>query len=143
MTVRVARRVRDEAGSAAVFVIGMAIVLFVCAGLVIDGGLAINARMRVADDAEQASRVGADSLDIDQLRATGAVVIDEPLARQRAAKYLEDRGYAPGQFEVDPQGGTVAVTVHDTTSTIILGLVNIPKFNVSASATATPETGPK
>lgn len=133
---------RGEAGSASVFVIGMAIVLFVCAGLVVDGGLAINARMRVADDAEQASRAGADSLDIDVLRETGTIVIDEGLARQRAASYLADRGYSPGQFAVNVDGGTVDVTVRDRTKTMILGLVGIGEYNVEAGAVSNPETGP-
>lgn len=133
---------RGEAGSAAVFVIGMSIVLLVCAGLVVDGGLAINARMRVADDAEQASRVGADSLDVDELRATGSIVIDEPLARRRAASYLAARGYAPGQFTVTVGLGTVDVTVRDLTKTMILGLVGIGEYNVVAGAVSTPETEP-
>lgn len=132
---------RREAGSASVFVIGMSIVLFVCAGLVVDGGLAINARMRVADDAEQASRVGADSLDIDQLRATGTIVIDETLARQRAGAYLAARGYGNGQFAVNVDNGTVDVTVRDTTQTMILGLVGIGEYDVEAGAVSVPETG--
>lgn len=143
MTASKRRRLRGhEAGSASVFVVGMSIVLLVCAGLVVDGGLAINARMRVADDAEQAARVGADSLDIDELRATGVIVIDEDLARRRAAAYLADRGYAPGQYAVGVDGGAVDVTVRDETKTMILGLVGIQKYDVEAGAVSTPETGP-
>ena len=135
-------RIRDEAGSAAIFVIGMSIVLFVCAGLVVDGGLAINARMSVADDAEQASRVGADSIDVDLLRSGGGVVIDEDLARQRASNYLGDRGYGPSEFDVDVADGTVRVSVRDTTTTMILGLVGIDEYGVEAGAVSQPETGP-
>ena len=62
------RRRRDERGSATVFVIGFALILFLCAGLVIDGGLAINKRMRIADDAEQAARIGADSINVIEFR---------------------------------------------------------------------------
>ena len=40
---------RDEGGTATVFVVGFAVVLLACAGLVIDGGSAINARMKLAD----------------------------------------------------------------------------------------------
>lgn len=134
---------RDERGMAALFVVGMAFVLFVCAGLVVDGGLAINARMRVADDAEQAARVGADSIDLDVLRAGGGIRIDPGLARQRAAAYLSQRGYAASQYAVTVQAdGSVAVEVEDTTTTLILGLVNIGTFDVGAGATATPETEP-
>lgn len=135
------RAVRDERGAATVFVIGMSVVLFVCAGLVVDGGLGINARMKVADDAEQAARVGADSIDVAALRAGGGIVIDPGLARQRAADYLVARGYGPGQYTVDVNDGTVVVDVTDTTDTIILSIVGISSFDVRAGATAQPETG--
>lgn len=141
-TSRLRRRLRDEAGSAAIFVIGMSIVLFVCAGLVVDGGIAINARMSVADDAEQASRVGADSIDIDLLRSGGDVVIDEDLARQRASKYLADRGYGPSKFDIEVADGNVRVSVRNTTTTMILGLVGIDEYDVEAGAVSQPETGP-
>lgn len=136
-------RRRDERGSATVFVIGMAIVLFVCAGLVVDGGLAINARMRVADDAEQASRAGADSVAIDELRAGGEVRIDTVLAAKRAAEYLTGRGYGPGQYDVAVDDTGVRVSVRDTTDTAILGLVGIREYDVRAGATAVPQTGPE
>lgn len=131
---------RLERGAASIFVLGMSVVLLVCAGLVVDGGLAINARMRVADDAEQASRVGADSIDLDTLRSGGGLVIDTDLAKQRSANYLSSRGYTPGQFSLTINGDTVSVTVRDTTNTMILGVVGIDKYDVQASASATPET---
>lgn len=133
---------RDERGMAALFVIGMSVMLLVCAGLVVDGGLAINARMRVADDAEQAARVGADSIDLDVLRQTGAIQIDAGLAQQRAAGYLSTRGYGAGQYAVQVQGdGSVDVEVEDTTTTLLLGIVGIGQFSLGAGATATPQTG--
>lgn len=135
-------RRRVERGSASIFVIGMSLVLMVCAGLVVDGGIAINARMRIADDAEQAARVGADSIDVPTLRGSGALVVDPAMATSRAAAYLRDRGYAQGDFTVDPQGNTVVVTVSDTSDTALLKLINIDSFEINAEATATPETGP-
>lgn len=135
-------RQRREAGAATIFVIGMSIVLLVCGGLVIDGGLAINARMKAADDAEQAARVGADSIDIDALRSTGVVSINEGLARQRAAGYLEGRGYTPGRYQVVVVGNSVEVAVQDTTETTLLQLVGIRTFEVDAAATSEPATEP-
>jgi len=132
---------RGEAGMATLFVVGMSVLLLVCAGLVVDGGLAINARMRVADDAEQAARVGADSIDVDVLRNGGGIVINRSLARSRAADYLRDRGYDAGQYRVEVLAdGTVDVEVEDTTSTLLLGLVGVPKYDVGAGAVAVPET---
>lgn len=133
---------RRERGSASIFVIGMSVVLLVCAGLVVDGGLAINARMRIADDAEQAARVGADSIDVDTLRDGGAIVIDQDQARRRAAGYLTDRGYGPGEFEVGFDADSVVVQVHDHTDTTLLKLVNITSFPINAEARAVPLTEP-
>ncbi|MCW2790385.1 MAG: pilus assembly protein TadE [Aeromicrobium sp.] len=131
---------RDERGSAAIFVIGMSLVLIVCAGLVVDGGLGINARMRVADDAEQAARVAADSIDVDLLRSGGGLVINEQLARQRAASYLGRRGYGAGQYAIDVDGNQVDVEVRDTTETTLLKLINVDSYDVRATASSVPQT---
>ncbi|MET0468919.1 MAG: Tad domain-containing protein [Aeromicrobium sp.] len=132
---------RREQGSASIFVIGMSIVLLVCAGLVVDGGLAINARMRVADDAEQAARVGADSINVEELRATGTIVIDQAQAEQRASGYLVARGYAPGQYSVAfGANNSVVVDVQDTTDTTLLKLINVDTYVVNGQATAEPLT---
>ncbi len=135
---------RDERGAATIFVLGLSIVLFACAGLVIDGGLAIGARQRAADDAEQAARVATDSIDVAQLRETGEIVVDRRLAEQRAAQYLVGRGYAGNEFSVQPQpnSNAVRVVVRNTTSTLILGVIGISQFDVTAAATSEPDTGP-
>jgi hypothetical protein len=133
-------RPRDERGSATVFVIGFAIVLFLCAGLVIDGGLAINKRMRIADDAEQAARIGADSIDVSEFRRTETLVIDERLARQRIAGYMADLGHDAPDWNATVADGRVAVQVRDTSKTYILNLFGI-RFPVRASAEAVPDTG--
>lgn len=131
---------RREAGSASIFVLGMSVVLMVCAGLVVDGGLAINARMRLADDAEQAARIGADSVDIDVLRGGGSLTVNQDEARQRAAGYLAKRGY--GTYEVGFDGNAVIVHVTGKSKTTLLKLVNIPDFPINAEARAEPETEP-
>jgi Flp pilus assembly protein TadG len=131
---------RNERGSATVFVIGFAIVLFLCAGLVIDGGLAINKRMRIADDAEQAARIGADSIDVNEFRRTETLVIDKQLARQRISGYMADLGYGSGNWSADIGGDQVGVEVNDTSKTYILNLFGV-RFPVRASAEAVPDTG--
>ncbi len=133
-------RRRDERGSATVFVIGFALILFLCAGLVIDGGLAINKRMRVADDAEQAARIGADSIDVEAFRRNETLTIDQQLARQRISGYLGDLGYGSGNWTAEIGAGDVSVQVRDQSKTYILNLFNV-KFPVRASAEAVPDTG--
>jgi Flp pilus assembly protein TadG len=138
-------RARDERGSATVFVIGFAMVLLLCAGLVIDGGLAINKRMRIADDAEQAARIGADSIDVAALRRSHDPehpAIDSQLARQRIAGYLGSLGYGGGNWTADIQADRVLVSLNDTSKTYILNLFDV-RFPVRASAEAVPDTGPQ
>jgi len=127
-------RRRDEGGSATVFVVGMAITLLACAGLVLDGGTALNARMRLADQVEQAARAGAQQIDVGVLRESGAVVLDEAAARDRATSFLRDLGHDDGSVRVDD--GAITVTASDTVDTVLLSLVGIQKFDVNATATS-------
>ncbi len=135
---RAPRRHRDEAGTATAFVIGFAVVLMACAGLVIDGGNALNARMKLADDVEQAARVGANQIDLDALRAGDPVSIDPAAADAEARGYLAALGYS--RAGVTATTDTVSVTAEDTVPTALLQLVGISTFDISASATAQAAT---
>ena len=59
----------------AVFTVVFAAAVFLLAGLLVDGGAAINARLRAADIAEQGARAAADEIDVDRLRETGRIVL--------------------------------------------------------------------
>ena len=111
-----------------------------CAGLVIDGGMGINARMRVADDAEQAARAGANAVNVDQLRSGGALAVDPGLARLYAQDFLSARGYPASQFSITVNANTVAIEVRDTSETTMLKLIGINQYPVTARATATAAT---
>ena len=89
-----------ERGAATVFVVMFAVVLLVLAGLVVDGGPAINARQRVADDVEQAARAGSQHIDVDELRQRGVVEIDPGAAEPAARAFLQTRGYPAGGVHV-------------------------------------------
>ncbi|MFC7645034.1 pilus assembly protein TadG-related protein [Streptosporangium lutulentum] len=54
-----------------IFTVLFSVVVFLLAGLLVDGGAAINARLRAADVAEQAARAAADQVDVEYLRETG------------------------------------------------------------------------
>ena len=131
---------RREQGGATIFVLSMSLVLMLCAGLVIDGGMGINARMRVADDAEQAARAGANAVDLAQLRSGGALAIDPGLARMYALDFLNARGYGAGAYDVNVTGNSVQVVVTDTSDTTLLKLIGINQYPVRAEATATAAT---
>jgi len=134
-------RRRDDQGAAAIFLLMLAVVMLLVAGLVVDGGLGINARMRVADDAEQASRAGASAIDVGHLRAhDGQLVLDPEAARQEASSFLMALGYGPSQFSVAVVDDRVTVTVRDRTETVLLNLVGLRTFEVRADATSSPRT---
>lgn len=126
---------RDEDGTATAFVVGFAVVLLACAGLVIDGGSAINARMKLADDVEQAARAGAQQIDIEALRGSDVVRLDGLAAEGRARSYLNALGYT--RVTVPPvTGDTITVHAEDTTTTKLLSLIGVHDFDIAATATA-------
>ena len=127
-------RLRDESGTVTAFMVGFAVVLLACAGLVIDGGNAINARMKLADDVEQAARAGAGAIDVDFLRSSDVLRLDQDEARARALGYMGDLGYSRANASVT--NDTVSVGAEDTVTTTLLQLVGIRTFDISASATA-------
>lgn len=127
-------RRRDERGAATAFVVGMAITLLACAGLVVDGGTALNARMKLADDAEQAARAGAQELDQGALRDSGVVEVDDAAARQRAGAFMTARGYDVVRIEVT--GDSVTVTASDVVQAQLLTIIGFDTFDIEATATA-------
>lgn len=129
---------RDERGSAMVFVLGMAVTMLVCAGLVLDGGNALNARMRLADNVEQAARAGAQQIDVNHLRTTGQVRLEPAAAEARARSFISTFNYP--DVSVSVQDGQITVRAADSVDTTLLGLVGIQKYDVAASATSTAVT---
>jgi NAD/NADP transhydrogenase alpha subunit len=134
------RRRRAARGSASVFVVGMAVTLLACAGLVVDGGTAINARMKLADDTEQAARLGAEQIDLPLLRSGGVVRIDASAARSAAGGYLQSLGYEDIDVQVSPAGDAVTAAARDSGRTQLISLIGINSFHVSASATSNART---
>ncbi|WP_456789703.1 pilus assembly protein TadG-related protein [Cellulomonas sp. P5_C5] len=135
------RLASGERGSASVFVVGMVVVLFALAGLVADGGRAINARVEIMDDAEQAARSGANQIDVNSLRGAGSATIDPVEAQQAATAFLTARGYQAGRITVTADAQTVDVVVQDTVPTSLLQLAFIDSFEIEGSATARAALG--
>lgn len=127
-----------DAGNASIILVLITPALFAVAGLVVDGGRAINARQRAADQAEQAARAAADALDVDAVRTGAALVLDPLAARAAAERYLAASG-ATGSVAV--RQGTVSVTVTGKTSTVFFAVIGINQINVTGTATARPARG--
>jgi Flp pilus assembly protein TadG len=125
---------RGEQGTITVFVTIMAFALLVIAGLVYDGGVALAAKRRAINVAEQAARAGAQELDVPLLRSTGAYQVDPGLAQQSASAYLSSVGYS-GTVAVN--GNVVQVSnvpwSHDT---FILGAIGVNNLGGSVQADA-------
>lgn len=136
---RVARR--DDRGAASVLVLGLIVALMVVAGLVVDGGRAVNARAEIMDDAEQAARAGANEIDMASLRSGGAVRVDPVRAQEAARAYLTARGYDGARITVRADQAEVTVTASDDVATALLSLAFIHSFEVQGSASARAAVG--
>ena len=125
---------RDERGSAAIFVVLMVAAMLVAAGLVIDGGYALAKRRELANQAEQAARVGADALSEASLRDGGAPRVNPVRARAAIDRYLTEVDAPPPIVEIN--GDTVTVGLTSRQSTVILSVAGITSIPVAASGSA-------
>ncbi|OZM76615.1 hypothetical protein CFP66_40515 [Pseudonocardia sp. MH-G8] len=108
------------------------------AGLGLDGGLALAAKVRAVGQAEAAARAGAQAVDLDAYRATGRLVLDEVLAVAAARTQLAAAG-ADGKVWL--RDGGVVVRVTATHVPRLLGLAGITEMTVSGEARAVPQGG--
>ncbi|MBV9662023.1 MAG: hypothetical protein JO337_12785 [Acidimicrobiales bacterium] len=125
-----------EAGMVTAFVVIFTVALLVMAGLVLDGGLALSAKVRAIDDAQAAARAGAQAINIPLYRSTGQITLDPVEASADAEQYLAQAGQR-GTVTVD--GDQVTVTITVTQPTQLLSLAGIDHLTVSGSGTATAE----
>jgi hypothetical protein len=136
---------KGEEGAVTVFVVGLALVLMAVAGLVVDGGGAINARQTLADDVEQAARAGATAVNINASRAAGRNVLDRGLAEQRARDYLVGLGYPAADISFPasmPQtDGVISVQAKDVVPTKILLIAGIQDFPITAATSSVAAAG--
>lgn len=137
------RLVSEERGSVSALVIVLIVMLFAVAGLVYDGGRAINARQQAFDDAEQAARAAADEIDVDLFRGSGIVRVIPERADAAARDFLANLpGYSYDDIVIEVTGeSTVRVELGRTVPTGLLGLVFVDSFDVHGSAEAQPDVG--
>ncbi|MEV0664432.1 TadE/TadG family type IV pilus assembly protein [Actinomadura luteofluorescens] len=132
---------RDR-GTIAMYTVLFTPVVILLAGLLVDGGLAIHARQRAADMAEQAARAGANQIDTDALRRTGEPVLDPGRARAAACDLLASYSDQVTGSQCDADEQEVAVTVRIGVRPQLLGIIpGFGEFQLTSSATARPVTG--
>jgi hypothetical protein len=133
---RAPERREDGMITAFTIVITAALILFV--GLAYDGGRALDGRVRALNEAQEASRAGAQALNVAALRSGAAAVLDPAAAVDAAKAYLAATG---DTGTVDVAGTTVTVAVTHVQATTFLGMVGVGAFTAHATASATAEQG--
>ena len=118
------------------FVVIFTMALLAMAGLVIDGGLALAAKVQAIDEAQAAARAGAQAIDIPLYRATGQVTLEPTQAVADAQRYLAATGH---RGTVSVTGDEVTVVVRASQATQILSVVGIDPIGVSGTGSATAE----
>jgi len=129
---------QDERGQVTAFVVVFAAALLLFAGLVIDGGLVLAAQRLATNEAEAAARAGAQAVDIPTYRASGAFVLDPPVATANARAYLAESGH---QGDVSVSGDRVVVTVRFRQPMQILGIGGLGAVTVTGRGEARAERG--
>ncbi|MFI0818595.1 pilus assembly protein TadG-related protein [Streptomyces sp. NPDC021098] len=127
----------DDGGQATAFMVGVVAALWLFAGIVVDGGLALAGKARALDVAQEAARTGAQQLDIARLRAAdNDIRLLRGKAAQAAASYVTATGDT-GTATVHGDEVTVHVTHHQHAQ--ILQLVGLRTLTVTAHATVRAE----
>jgi hypothetical protein len=129
---------RDQSGRVTAFVIIMVTAILLFAGLVLDGGLALAAKVRAVGEAQEAARAGAQEIDLAAYRATGTLRLLPQQASAAANSYLAAAGHSGS---VSVAGNTVNVTVTISQPTELLGLIGIGSITVTGTGQAQPQRG--
>lgn len=133
------RRLReDQSGRVTAFVVIIVTAVLLFAGLVLDGGLALAAKVRALGEAQEAARAGAQEIDLTAYRANGALRLEPQQASAAARNYLAAAGHTG---TVSVAGNTVNVTVTVSQSTQLLPLIGIGSITVTATGQAQPQRG--
>ena len=127
---------RDERGVVSTFLAVIALAMLMAAGLAIDGGRKVNALLEASHLADNASRAGAQAVDLDTLRTTGDLRLIPDQATARVDQYLTSIGHT-GESNVTVVGDSVTVTVSLTVDPVLLPMGPI---TVTATETATAIT---
>lgn len=127
-----------EEGRVSAFVVVFTIGILALAGLTLDGGLALAAKVRATGQAEAAARAGAQAIDLRLYRTSGRLELVPEQAITEARRYLTSVG-ATGTVTVS--GDTVTVTITTTQRTQLLGLVGVASLSVHGVGRAHPQRG--
>lgn len=129
---------KDEDGRVTAFVVIIVTAILLFAGLVLDGGLALAAKVRALGEAQEAARAGAQEIDLAAYRADGTLRLAPQQASAAARTYLAATGHTG---TVSVAGNTVNVTVTVNQSTQLLNVIGLGSITVTATGQAQPQRG--
>ena len=138
----------DQSGSVTPFVLIVTIALFMLAGLVIDGGRQMNSKSRAFAYAQEASRAGAQTIDLTR----DAAVLDTNQAVRAAERFCGDamardedlvECEASVEDTANETGDVVSVQVNTTVETdaILSGMFGMDVWTANGEARARPVQG--
>jgi len=131
----------EDSGRVTAFTVVIVAAVLLSAGLVLDGGLALAAKVRTVGQAQEAARAGAQAIDLSAYRATGTLRLDPDRAATLARGYLAD-AHTGGAEAVTVVGDIVTVTLTVAQPTRLLGLVGVRSIHVTGTGSAHPDRGP-
>jgi len=145
---RLGRPERDR-GSVAVFTVVFAIAVVFLTALILDGGIALNARERAADIAGQAARAAAGDIDVGALQTTGRAQIAQgacAIADQLVQRYADldsggvDKVDTATMVSCDAPAGSEEATIEvQITTQPLVGVLG--GFTETSSDSAVTECG--
>jgi hypothetical protein len=129
---------RANDGHVTAFVVVLMTGILALAGVALDGGLALAAKVRAIGHAEAAARAGAQQVDLATYRSTGQIVLAPDAAIAAAQAHLQTTA-AEGLVSVD--NNVIVVRVTATQPTQLLGLVGINTLTVQGEGRSVPVSG--
>lgn len=124
----------DDRGSVTAFIVGLVMTFIACAGLAVDGGRLVTAKVRASDRAENAARLGAQAVTGIRL---GVPIVEQRRAVRIASDFLRSVG-ASGS--VDANRFEVCVTIREQVGMTLLDLVGVDSRPVRGRRCARPIT---
>jgi Flp pilus assembly protein TadG len=116
------RRLRGDGGSVTVWTLGMVLIVLFVGAIAFDLWSGFATRRELAGDADQAAQAGANALDEDLFRTTGARRLDPSRAEALAREHLAAQGLDGTAVDVSATADQVVV---ELTATVDLGLLRI------------------
>ncbi|MDX8031716.1 hypothetical protein SK803_15935 [Lentzea sp. BCCO 10_0856] len=132
-------RVRiDQRGQVTAYVVTVAVAALAFGGLVLDGGLALAAKVQAMGRAQEAARAGAQEIDLTAYRTDGILRLLPARATAAAHNHLA-ASHHTGSVLVTANTVTVTVTIHQRSQ--LLGLFAVDTITVTGRGEAQPQRG--